>query len=332
MTDWKTIAPQIAVSLKGEPKTKTPTEWRWGNKGSFALYLERGSFFDFEDNVGGGAVQMVMHELGIDKPQASEWLRDKGWLQHDNARRNKPPTRTAPSNTQAKTDRPRDYGKRDYGLALWNNAAPIPNDANHPVHKWWTRRRLFRNPEQPIDDCYMRFHQENQLILCPIMTFTSWQDQYPFDKPIRPQAIHAIAIDRDGNKRKPFGDRDKSTYGKIPNASGVLLIGNPAFPRINLCEGIADALFVQDQTWHTTIATITTVAKLAGDKLLIKSLADREVHIYSDQDRAGINASEKLKKALFLANPNARVIIHTDSTAKDPAERAELEGEDVDDR
>ena len=72
---------------------------------------------------------------------------------------------------------------------------------------------MFRNPEQPIGDCYMRFHQEKQLILCPIMTFTGWQDQYPFYKPIHPQAIHAIAIDRDGNKRKPFGDRDKSTYG-----------------------------------------------------------------------------------------------------------------------
>ena len=33
--DWGTIAPEVALRLKGEPKSKSHTEWRWGNKGKF---------------------------------------------------------------------------------------------------------------------------------------------------------------------------------------------------------------------------------------------------------------------------------------------------------
>ena len=31
--DWIAIAPDVAVRLKGEPRTKSDTEWQWGNKG-----------------------------------------------------------------------------------------------------------------------------------------------------------------------------------------------------------------------------------------------------------------------------------------------------------
>ena len=49
--DWNAIAPEVAVRLKGEPRTKSDKEWRWGTKGSFALYLEKGKFSDYENGV-----------------------------------------------------------------------------------------------------------------------------------------------------------------------------------------------------------------------------------------------------------------------------------------
>ena len=39
------------MRLKGEPRTKSDKEWRWGTKGSFALYLEKGKFSDYENGV-----------------------------------------------------------------------------------------------------------------------------------------------------------------------------------------------------------------------------------------------------------------------------------------
>ena len=51
--DWASLATSVAVEILGEPKTKTTTHWRWGNKGSLALAVEgegKGNFYDFEQD------------------------------------------------------------------------------------------------------------------------------------------------------------------------------------------------------------------------------------------------------------------------------------------
>tara|TARA_R100001369_G_scaffold23874_2_gene43802 strand:+ start:5535 stop:7451 length:1917 start_codon:yes stop_codon:yes gene_type:complete len=50
--DWITLASEVALEILGEPKSKTSTHWRWGNKGSMALDTEKGLFFDFEGGEG----------------------------------------------------------------------------------------------------------------------------------------------------------------------------------------------------------------------------------------------------------------------------------------
>ena len=57
--EFEEIAPEIALELLGEPKQKTTTHWRWGNKGSLAFELETASFFDFESNQGGGVTWLI---------------------------------------------------------------------------------------------------------------------------------------------------------------------------------------------------------------------------------------------------------------------------------
>lgn len=57
--EFEDIAPEIALELLGEPKQKTTTHWRWGNKGSLAFELETASFFDFESNQGGGVTWLI---------------------------------------------------------------------------------------------------------------------------------------------------------------------------------------------------------------------------------------------------------------------------------
>ena len=57
--DWEKIAPEIAVQILGEPSEKDGSYYRWGNKGSLALNLEQGTFYDFENNEGYGLIGFI---------------------------------------------------------------------------------------------------------------------------------------------------------------------------------------------------------------------------------------------------------------------------------
>ena len=63
--DWEKIAPEIAVQILGEPSKKDGSYYRWGNKGSLALNLEQGTFFDFENNQGYGLIEFIKNR-GLD--------------------------------------------------------------------------------------------------------------------------------------------------------------------------------------------------------------------------------------------------------------------------
>ena len=57
--DWEKIAPIVAIQILGEPSKKDGSYYRWGSKGSLALNLEQGTFFDFENNQGYGLIEFI---------------------------------------------------------------------------------------------------------------------------------------------------------------------------------------------------------------------------------------------------------------------------------
>jgi len=57
--DWEKIAPEIAVQILGEPTSKSSTHWRFNRKGSLALDLASGTFFDFENGQGFGLIEFI---------------------------------------------------------------------------------------------------------------------------------------------------------------------------------------------------------------------------------------------------------------------------------
>jgi putative DNA primase/helicase len=61
--DWTAIAPDAATILLGEPNTALSDKRtrRWGNKGSTALNLATGQFYDHEAGAGGGVAWLVVH-------------------------------------------------------------------------------------------------------------------------------------------------------------------------------------------------------------------------------------------------------------------------------
>jgi AAA domain/Homeodomain-like domain len=75
--DFNALMEPVALRLLGEPAQKLGNEWRYGGRGSLAIDLKKGSWFDHEANVGGGVFDLIRRQ-GYDQPAA--WLRSEGLL------------------------------------------------------------------------------------------------------------------------------------------------------------------------------------------------------------------------------------------------------------
>lgn len=318
--DWAAIAEDVAIKLLGEPKHRTAKALRWGRKGSFALYLSSGTFADFENTASGGIIDLVAHVEKVDTRGAWNWLCDQGFISSEEQNRNNRPARRGNSRRnvrrrQPQPPKPHAPGKFDYGLKLWHESEPISRNNDHPVRKWAAHRNLLA-PEDSIPPC-IRYHRRKGYILAIMASLKAWGNALPTYLP-KPEAIHTIAIDNEGNKRFDFGDgtEDKRIFGRS-NATLVVMIGKKDGERVNICEGLADTLAVHRHAPGPCVATVTTVSKIQ-DQDFLAALAKRTVHIYSDTDDAGQKAAEVLCERI---NQHGGIVkIHRDDTAKDPAE------------
>ena len=59
--DWQRIAPEVAKQLLGEPTSTSSKEYRWGTHGSLTLNLESATWYNFEDDTGGGIIDLIKH-------------------------------------------------------------------------------------------------------------------------------------------------------------------------------------------------------------------------------------------------------------------------------
>src|SRR5262245_19522985 len=75
--DFNALMEPVARRLLGEPAQKLGNEWRYGSRGSLAIDLKKGSWFDHEANAGGGVFDLIRRQ-GYDQPAA--WLRSEGLL------------------------------------------------------------------------------------------------------------------------------------------------------------------------------------------------------------------------------------------------------------
>lgn len=69
----------VAHKLWGEPTDASKGELRWGSHGSKCVDLKKGTWFDHQDKVGGGVLDLVEKETGRKGPDRLEWLREQGF-------------------------------------------------------------------------------------------------------------------------------------------------------------------------------------------------------------------------------------------------------------
>lgn len=133
--DLPTFAPaiidEVAFMFMGDrPHTETDSEIRFGNQGSFSVNKRLGTFYDFEQDRGGGLLKMVCHLTEIEnEKQAVDWLKEKGFING---------TFTPAEHQIQPKAIPRRQPTRDWfkvGLNLWQEAEPIPFAQKHTVRR-----------------------------------------------------------------------------------------------------------------------------------------------------------------------------------------------------
>ena len=292
--DWNSIAPEVALRLKGEPRTKSNTEWRWGNKGSFAFYLENATFRDYEAGVSGGVVTMVSHCEGLDKQGAIQWLKDNDFLPqiHRTTRARPQIHKSKPASHPTKT--PHDHGNLPYGLRLWNEARSVPAQDDHPVRLW---SRGLLPPTTPMPDA-IRFHRERRFIVCCVATLANWLDAYRRYTYAPSGARYRYYAARRKTISVPNGRATTNAHSAASMAADSSSSVTRAVDTINLCEGVTDALAIHQREPGAVIASLTTFTKLISHFALIKHIAARNPVIFPDMDDAGKNSTDDLTQAL----------------------------------
>ena len=76
----------VALAFFGEPNKSlsTPTEWRWGNRGSLSIDIEKGVWIEHGHNPGGGVLDLIKVKKGLEKPEAILWMETEGFLPKTN--------------------------------------------------------------------------------------------------------------------------------------------------------------------------------------------------------------------------------------------------------
>jgi len=76
MTDFANLIESLAQHFLGEPNPKLSKkgELRYGTRGSLAINIEQGTWFDHELGEGGGALDFITRETGLPDPERRQWL------------------------------------------------------------------------------------------------------------------------------------------------------------------------------------------------------------------------------------------------------------------
>ena len=329
---WVEIAPVVAVELWGPPSRKAEREMRWGRKGSKSMKTDKGRWFDFENDCGGGVIDLVESELQTDRRGAVEWLRSKGLIPESSPGRDmerfngRSGTRhVAGRDRKSRLPKPKDAGTFRFTQILWSESEEIGDNPNHPFWRWATvgDKIGVLHPYCTIPGGIRWHTYRGGVIVAGVFPIEAWgNDGIPSGEPV---AVQALAIDLNGENRFVLGknrDLRRCSYG--PVSAGTFLLGSPKSERVNVVEGVADALAVYSRAPGAVLATLGTPAKLVNQADVIEWLIKREVWLYPDNDenKAGDKGTMALAESVKNKSPGARVFAIDTEAFEDPGDWA----------
>ena len=339
---WAAIAPAVAKHFLGEPTKETDREIRWGRKYSKCLFKASGCLTDFENDPNRSltVLELIETKLQTDKAGAIQWLKDNGHLPESSPRshggrfkrRSARPTRQRTTRAErprtAQKPKPDNEknGTQEFAIKLWAQSKPIGEDANHPFRRWTISgdKPGVLHPYCVVPPAIRWQRYRGGAIVAGVFPLKAWgKDGIPKGEPV---AVQLVAIDQDGNKRYILGpnkDLNKCTYG--PESEGVFILGEPTSERVNIVEGVADALAVYSREAGAVLATLGSNAKLANMPDVIDWFCARETWLYPDNDenKASEKGTAALIDAVKVKSPDAKVIkVNARAVGDDPGEWA----------
>lgn len=328
--DWPSLAQAAALALLGEPTRRTRQEWRWGRRGSLALYLDRGTWRDFEAGKGGGVLDLVAHLEGIDRADAWSWLQDRGLVSPPGAPQDTRPPPAAPrpqsprhaesragADVAAETDR-----RARWARQTWAAAVNIPRDAAHPTRRWLAARHLWR-PELPAP-AVLRWlpaeahhparHTGAGSVLALAAPPAAWLAAWP-ELP-QAQAVQLIAIDREGGAAEIIsptaGPLGKQSRGVLQGGA-VVILGSPspedAREPVRVAEGLADALALAARYAGPAVAALGTAGMQSEALVGYLAAWPFGAVVHADADDAGGQAASALRRTVRAAGGQCRAVM-----------------------
>src|SRR6516164_2677915 len=85
--DFAALIEPVAMRLFGDKhnaRLSKGAELRFGTHGSVSVNSKTGEWYDHEEDIGGGVLDLVMRERDCAKPEAMEWLRSEGFIPRSN--------------------------------------------------------------------------------------------------------------------------------------------------------------------------------------------------------------------------------------------------------
>jgi hypothetical protein len=285
----------LARTLLGEPNRllSNKSSWRYGRNGSLVIELtgnRRGLWFSHEDGEGGGPIQLIQREQGLDAGGAVQWAR--GWLgrsfQAGDSRSPKASQRAAPSSAnsnRAKAPETKPEPKEDpaaYARRILAASIPIAGT----VAELYLREHRGISGELPeqLRFCLSLWHKEAERSFPALIVPAFWPDGAL-------ARVQAIYLDPTGVKAGlPDSCKVKKTFGR--GAAGVPAVfqGAPGGPfDVLLAEGVEDALSLRFALNAGDIAATLG----AGCLHKIEIAEGTRVCIVADNDAAGAKAAQR---------------------------------------
>ena len=310
------------------------------SQGKHNIDINDGQWFDFRSGEGGRSqVGLVMNVKGWGKRDAVDWLKGEGVLSESPnrrtvgrfKRRSSRPTRqhTTRQDRQRAAHKPKsepkESGTQNFALKLWKESEEIGEAVEHPFRRWTTTgdKPGVLHPYCAVPPA-IRWHSGRGLIVCGVFSLNAWgTDGIPKGEPV---AVQLVAIDQNGQKRYVLGknkDLRRCSYG--PVSAGVFILGDPTSERVNIVEGVADALAVYSREPGAVLATLGTSSTLPNKPDVIDWLCTRETWLYPDNDanKASEPGTAALINAIKVKSPDAKVFkVSPRALGDDPGEWA----------
>ncbi len=285
----------LAIEFLGKPERHLTKEWRYGKKGAICIHVagsKKGLYANFETGEHGGALKLIQDNLGLEHKDAfkwgSDWLKDRG---HDiglDQHQNNTALTKAVKPALLKEEKERTTEAPSY-KALPEDT-PFPDVENHPSLRYMLKGRhitgtyTYRDQAHQIIGHVVRLEDKEGNKITPTLTYQKSSE-----------SSDAKTIQEEW-KWKGFGD-NRPLYGLEKLNQHAQSKEDHVDKPILLVEGEKTADKAQDLFPDHHVLTWS-----GGSGAIKKSdwsiLKDKDITIWPDHDKAGINAANKIASIL----------------------------------